>query len=128
LHGFNDARMRAAAADVALEGLFDFGLRGVGILLEKRNAAHDHPRGAVSALEGFGVEESLLDRMQSAGVFEAFDGGDGFSGGCGNWSDAGTPSDPIKQNSAGATLAFAAAVLGTGQAEFIAKNREQRTL
>jgi hypothetical protein len=59
-------------------------------LPQQGDAAHDHSGGAVSALEGLGVEESLLDWMEAAGLFEPLDRGDRFTGDCGNWSDART--------------------------------------
>lgn len=122
LDGFDDSRMRAAAADVALQGLLNFGLRGIGILLQQSDAAHDHAGRAVGALEGFGVEEGLLNRMKAAGLLEAFDGGNGFAVGCGNGSYARTTRRTIEQNCAGAALAFAAAVFGASKTEVVAKD------
>src|SRR5437762_4909899 len=106
--------MSAASADVALKRLFDFDRRGIYVLLKKGDAAHDHAGSAIGALEGFGVEESLLKRMQAPGLFESFDGGDRFPSRCGNRSDARTTRRAIEQNRAGTTLSFAAAVFGTG--------------
>jgi hypothetical protein len=63
LHGLNDARVSATAADVSLQGLCDFLGCGVGILPQQGDAAHDHAGRAVGALEGFDVKESLLDGM-----------------------------------------------------------------
>jgi hypothetical protein len=68
LHGFDNARICAAAADVALQRLFDLRGRGMGILAQQGDTAHNHSRRAVSTLEGFGVEEGLLDGMEAAGL------------------------------------------------------------
>ena len=122
----DDARVSATAADVALQRLGNFDGCGIGILLKQSDAAHDHAGCAVGALKSFGVEEGLLDRMEVARLFEAFDGGDGFSSGGGNRSDAGTAGDAVEENGAGATLTFAATVFGAGKAEFIAKEGQQR--
>src|SRR5262245_1356194 len=107
--------MRAAAADIALQGLLDFSLGRMGILPEQRHAAQDHARGAVGTLECFSIEKSLLNRMQAALSFEAFDRDDGSSGGGGNRRDARAPRLAIEQNRARPALPLAAAVLRTGQ-------------
>ena len=122
LDGFDDAWVSAAATDVAVQSLLNFGLSGVGVLLQKGDAAHDHAGSAVGTLKSFGVEEGLLTWMVAAGFFEDFDSGDGFSCGSGNGSYARTTRRAIEQNGAGAALAFAAAVLGAGEAEMVAEN------
>src|SRR5262245_48708810 len=114
--------MSSTAADVALQGLFDFGLSGMGILLEKSDAAHDHAGCAVGALEGFGIEEGLLDGMEAAGLFEAFNRNNGLACGRRHGREARATSGAIEQNGARATLAFAATVLGTSETEVIPKN------
>src|SRR5438552_3865362 len=52
LHGGEDARVRAATADVAAEALLDLGQVRVLVLLEQRLARHHHPRRAEAALKG----------------------------------------------------------------------------
>jgi hypothetical protein len=64
--------------------------------------------------------------MQLAVLFEAFDGGDGFSGGIGYGELAGAARRAIQKDGAGAALAFAAAVFGSGEAEFFAQGEKQR--
>ena len=48
----------------------------MGVLIEHRNARHDHARGAVAALHGAKLEESFLHGVQLAVVLESLDGGD----------------------------------------------------
>jgi hypothetical protein len=125
LHCFNDARMGATSADVSLQGLFDFRGCGIRVLPEKRDAAHNHAGRAVGALEGLGVKESSLDGMETARLFESFDGGDGLSGGGGNGSYAGAASGAVEQNCASTALTFAAAIFGSGKAQSVAKNGQE---
>src|SRR5262249_9138546 len=96
------------------------------ILPEKRYAAHDHSGRAVGALKSLGVEKSLLNRVEAAGLFEAFDGDDGFSSRCRDRRNARTSRRAVEQNRARAALAFAAAVFAAGQAEMVAENGQKR--
>lgn len=117
--------MRAAAADVSLQGLHDFRFAGIGIFLEERDAADDHSRRAISALERALIEKSLLHGMKLAVLFETFDSEDGFSIRVANGKLAGTPRRAVQQNGASAALAFAAAVFGSGKAELLAQGEKQ---
>ena len=49
---------------------------GLGFSREERDAADDHSRSAIGALEGVGIEEGLLHGVELAIFFQAFDGGD----------------------------------------------------
>jgi hypothetical protein len=127
MHGFaglpnggDDSGMGAAAADVSLQGLHDFLLVGIGIFLEKRDAADDHSRSAICALESALIEKSLLHRMKLAVLFEAFNGDDGFSRSVSDRKLAGTPRRAIQQNGAGTALAFATTIFGSGEAKLFA--------
>src|SRR5687767_10513567 len=57
------AVVRAAAAEVLVERLVHFDLRGVGVLREKRDRAHHDAAHAVAALRGLMPDERLLHRM-----------------------------------------------------------------
>ena len=59
--------VRAAAAEMDRERLADLVVGRIGILVEQRRGADDHPRDAVAALRGFLVDERLLDRMELVG-------------------------------------------------------------
>src|ERR1700730_6391868 len=76
MNGVDDARLSAAAADVALQELDDFGGTGIRITLQQAEAAHDHARRAVGALESTCVDESLLHGMQTTVLLQSFDCGD----------------------------------------------------
>ena len=58
-------------------------------------------------------------------LLEAFDGGDLCAGGFGHQRLAGFDGVAVEQNGAGAALAFAAAVLGSGEREAVAQDGEQ---
>src|SRR5436190_595662 len=51
LHGVDDVRIRAAAAEIAGDGVLDFFAGGLGIAVEERLAGHDHAGRAEAALE-----------------------------------------------------------------------------
>jgi hypothetical protein len=124
LNGVHDARVGAAAADIALHELHNLTGRWVWFLGEEREAAHDHSRSAVGALKGFEIEEGLLDGMEMSIFFEAFDCGDGLN----HFAEgelAGTAGRTADQDRAGAALPFSAAVFCAGEAEFIAENGEE---
>ena len=117
--------MRTATADVALKGLRYFRHGWIWVLLEKRDAAHDHAGSAVGALKSAEIEKSLLHGMQPAVAFQAFDGGDGFFD-CGAERHlAGAPGRAVDQDGAGAALALPTTVLATGESEFVAKSRKK---
>ena len=126
--GVDDARLRAAAANIALQELRDFGGVGIGITLEEPDAAHDHAWGAVSALKGAGIDERLLDGVQPAIFLQALDRGDWFTDGGAGGNLAGASRLAANQHRAGAALPFPAAVLAAGEPEFIAQDVEERSL
>jgi hypothetical protein len=78
----DDARMRAATADIALKGVHDVRRAWICIFLQKTHAVHDHSRSAIRALKCAGVQKSLLHWMQTAIFFESFDRRDGFPRRC----------------------------------------------
>jgi len=125
LNGDDDAGVGTAAADISLQGLHDFWFAGIGIFLEQRDAADNHSGSAIGALERALIEKSLLHRMELAVLFEAFDGEDGFSFRIANGKLAGAARRAVQQNSAGAALAFAATVLGSGKAQLFTQREEQ---
>src|SRR2546422_230797 len=118
--------MRPAPAHIPLQELNDLRLTGIGIRLQQTNAAHDHSRSAVSALERSRIQKSLLYGMQAAIFLKTFDSRDGFSGSRANRNLARAPRRSPQQHGARATLPFPTAVLRPGQTEFIAQHVQER--
>src|SRR5438552_8786186 len=96
------------------------------VAIQQRHSTHNHPRRAVTALEGFVVEKTLLHRVQPAILLKAFNYGDSFSHRWNHGSAAGANWFPIEQHSVCPALAFAAAVLRPLKVKLIAQNRKQR--
>lgn len=122
--GIEDTRVRAAAADIALQRLNDLLIAGFGVCLQEADTAHDHSRSAVGALEGVEIQEGLLHGVKLTVFFEAFDGGDRLHY-FAEQNLAGTPRRPADQDRARAALPFTAAVFCAGEAEFVAQNGEK---
>jgi hypothetical protein len=124
LNGGNDAGMSAATADISLQSLNDFRFAGIGSFLEKRNAADNHSGSAKGALECALIEKSLLYGMKLAVLFEALNSENGFSCSVADGELAGTPRRAIQKNRAGAALAFAATVFGSGEAKVFSQRKK----
>src|SRR5580704_5659971 len=104
----DDARVRTAAADVALEELRDF-LRGrMRVGAQQSGGADQEPGGAVGALHGVFFDERVLQSRQAAVLRQTFDGGDGLAGDAADLRLAGAARHAGNQYGAGAALAFAA--------------------
>src|ERR1700675_3207298 len=125
LHGGDDSGMSAAAADVSLQGLHDFRFAGIRIFLEQCDAADDYSGSAIGTTGRGLIEKSLLHGMELAVLFEAFNGEDGFYFGIANRKLAGAAWRAVEQNGAGAALAFAATVFGSGEAKLFAQGKKQ---
>ena len=125
LNGGDDSWMGAAATDISLERLYDFGFAGIGTFLQEGDAASDHSGSAIGALECGLIEKSLLHGMKLAVLFETFNSEDGFSGGVSDGELAGAAGRAVEQDGAGAALAFAAAVFRSGEAKLFAQRKEQ---
>src|SRR4051812_27798809 len=65
--GFADRRddvvVAGAAADVALDGVTDLVVAGIGVAREQVGRGHDHSRRAEAALEAVLLPEGLLERV-----------------------------------------------------------------
>src|SRR6185503_2517289 len=124
-HRLDNARVGAAAADVAIHQPRDVGLGGIRVGLEQADGRHHHARRAVAALEGLGVEERLLHRVQPLAVGQRFDRRDRLLPDAPDPRDAGAGPGAIEQHRARAALPFAAAVAAAGQAEIVAEDGEE---
>src|SRR5260370_8084349 len=121
MHSIDDAGMRAAAADVALQKLRDVGGGGTGIALQEADAADDHAGSAISALERAGIDEGLLHRMQATVFLKTFNGGDRlpYRGAEGNL--AGPARLAAKQPGARAALPSSPAIFAARETEFVSQ-------
>ena len=120
--GSEDADVATAATEIAVEGIGDLGVGGLGCGFEQDDRSEDHAGYTVTALHGFGIKEGLLDAVKAAVAGEAFDGGDLLAFGETGGSKAGSNGLAVEEDSAGATLAFATAVLGAGEVEVFAED------
>ena len=102
MDGIGDGTIAGAAAEIALERMRQIGL----MRLIHRGDGHDHAGGAEAALEGLGIHERLLHRMQRAvGLGEAFDGGDRLVLGAECRDEAGMNRLALDPDGAGAAVA-----------------------
>jgi hypothetical protein len=85
----------------------------------------DHAGGADSALGSASFEEALLDGVELLVDCEAFDGGDLRAFHLQDGDEAGVDQITIHQDGAGAALAFAAALLGSGEVKIFAEYVEE---
>jgi len=92
---------------------------------EQRYSRQNHSGGAVSALKGFYVEKRLLHRMQPIAPCKTLDSRNLFAVGRTHFHPAGTHGGSFDKDGAGATLAFAAAVLRASEFEVIAEDVKQ---
>src|SRR5207245_3006865 len=75
-HRLEDLRVRAAAADVAAEGLAHLFERWPRDGVQERLRGDDEPRRAEAALERVLLDERLLQRMELPGRSDSLDGRD----------------------------------------------------
>ena len=71
-----DVLVARAAADVALDGVENLVIGGMGIVLEQRGRTHQHPGCAVAALERVVGDEGALQHREPVVVGEPLDGPD----------------------------------------------------
>ncbi len=126
LDGREDPRIRAAAADVARERSDDVLRARIGVRLQQGDRRDDHSGRAVAALKRLFLEKRRLDRMEPAVLGEPLDRDDLLARRFGDRRLAGRRRLPVEQHHAGAALTFPATVLGSGQLETIAQDREER--
>ena len=106
----------------------DFGGFGIGVFLEEGDTGHDHASGTKTALESVGVDEGLLDGVELAALFEAFDGCNRFALDSFERGEAGACGDAGDEDRAGTALPFPTAVFGAGKIEFVAQDVEEWSL
>ena len=76
LHGLDDVLVTRATAQIAFEQFANFGFAGIGVAIGNVDGAHDHARGAETALQAMALFERGLHGVHGAiGLGHAFDGG-----------------------------------------------------
>jgi hypothetical protein len=72
LVGFDNVYVPGAAAQVARNGHTNLIIGWAGIVLQKRDACHHHPRGAEAALQTVLFGKGFLDGVKLSALFQAF--------------------------------------------------------
>src|SRR5665213_1214188 len=121
----DNALVRAATADVPVHEPDDLSLRWIFMFSQQSHAGHDHAGGAIAALQRVVVEKGLLQRMQSAIVFEALDGEHLAPSNASHCNLARAGGSAVKQNGAGATASFPTSIFRPREIKVIAQNAQQ---
>src|SRR5271170_909030 len=125
LHGRNNPRIRAASANIALQGAADFRLAGLRRLLQESDDRKYHAWCTVTALQRVGLDEGVLHRMEFAVLLQTFNRRDLFAGDSGHARHARSHGRALNQHGACAAMALAASVFRAGEFQFVAKDPEQ---
>src|ERR1700734_230963 len=125
LDGAEDARIGAAAADIAVHVADDVVAARILIGRKQRRGLHDLPGLAIAALRHLQVEPGLLQRMVAIGR-QALDGGDAFARHHGDRRLARAHRLAVEMHRAGAAHAGAAAVFRAGELEVFPDHPQQR--
>src|SRR4051812_10639747 len=116
-----DARIGAAAADVAGHGVIDIGVARLGRCGEQGARRHDLARLAVAALRHVEREPRLLDFLARRRAADGFDRGDALAERRGDWRDARARRLSVDLDSARAAKALAAAELRARHVQHVAQ-------
>ena len=122
-----DALVTAAAADVARHRLAYLVVAGFRVIHQKCGGLHDLAGLAEAALRDVHLTPGLLHRVV-AGRMKSFDGSDVAADHVGNRCDAGANRLLVDDHRARAAQRLTAAILGAGQAGFVAQIPEQREI
>ena len=115
---FANTLIGSAAADVALHGLVDVFVAGLGFFGEQRGGLHDLATLAVAALGDIAFAPGFLNGVIALGV-EAFDRGDFLAYDGGHGSDATALGFAVDVDGACAAESCAASEFGAGHVEKI---------
>ena len=127
LHRLDDLLVAGAAAQVPPQGVFDLLDRWLRVLVQQRLGRHDHPGRAKPALDGPGQDKRLLDEVRVVGGPESFDRDDVRAFQVAHLGQTRSHGLAVDHHHAGAALALAVAgLLGTGQAQILAQQLQQR--
>lgn len=122
-----NARISAAAAQVAVHRRVDIGIGGLGLVLQKRRRRHDLACLAITALRHVVIDPRGLQRMQLAVLAgEAFDRRDLLICGGSDRNRAGANGCAVQVNGARAALSDTTTVLRADEAQMISQHPQQR--
>src|SRR4051794_26217215 len=127
LDRFANPAIGAAPAQVAGHGLIDLVVGRPGMLLEKRRRGHELPGLAEAALGNPELHPRLLQRM-TAVRREALDGEHFSARSPADGRDTGPHDVAVEVHGAGTAERLPAAVLRSGEAEYVAQGPQQRHL
>src|SRR5712691_309883 len=122
--GFDDVRVGAAAAEVPGDGAADVVFVRRRVLTQQCHDGHDLAGRAEAALEGVGVDERALHRMELAVLRDPLDGLDGLSFAGDGERHARVDGTAVDEDGARAARAFVADLLCSRQAERFAQRVE----
>src|SRR6266498_3671645 len=117
LDRLDDVVIAGAAAQVPLEPEADLLLAGAGAAFDQADRRHDHPWGAVAALQRVVLAEGLLHGVQVAVAGQALDRQDLAAVGLDREHRAGLDGLSVHEHRAGAAGRGVATDVGAGQAE-----------
>src|SRR5215472_9663024 len=123
--GGRNALIAPASADIAAHGIVDLGFQWVLICRKKCCGLHDLPSLAIAALRHVQSAPSLLHRMVAVAV-EAFNRRHRATTDIANGGDTRAGSLTIDMDRAGAAQCGAAAILGSGEPQFVPQIPKQR--
>src|SRR5436305_1131186 len=124
-HRTNDAVMRAAAAEIAVERYLDLGARRRRVSLQQYRGAHQNARHAIPALHRLFGDEGALQRMRLFGIAQTFDRRDVLVSDRPQRGVARCHRAVVDDDVAGAAFAGAAAEMRPGHAERTTQDVEQ---
>src|SRR6266545_3966911 len=119
--GGDHLRVARAPAEVTRDAVADLFLGGARILGEEGGGGHQHAGNAESALGHSVADEGVLKGVEVAVAAEALDGRDRMTAGLHGEHEAGRDRRAIEVHGAGAAVAGAAAFLGSGETELLAR-------
>src|SRR5271167_3655886 len=126
LDRFTNADIGSTATDVAGHRIVDIGIARVRIGRQQRGCGHVLAGLAIATLNDFEIEPRLLNLLTRRRIPDSFDRGDRGTADTIDRRDTGAGRRPVQMNRAGAAEGHAAAELGAGHAEHVAKHPQKR--
>src|SRR5579885_127883 len=123
-----DARMRAASAQVFIERRRELFARGLMVAFDQLGGLHDDSRQAIAALPRLAVDDRALKGMHPAGGCEPFDGRDRPAFDRPYRKLAGSLRASVDQNGACAALSSTASEPDSLQPQIVAQDVQERSV